>query len=92
MTGDRSAPRIRIALLGWSLAAFLALSYTICAIFAALFSWDRMFEVWIPLLPWVEGLTPGGFVLGLVETIAWGWFIAVGFGAIHNFLAERMKA
>lgn len=86
-----SAPRIPIAVLGWSLAAFLAISFTLCAIFAALFSWDRMFEVWLPLLPGVNGLDSTGFLLGLVETVLWGWYIAAVFGPIFNFLARRIR-
>jgi len=84
-----SAPRIPVIALGWSLAAFLAIAFTLCAIFATLFSWDQMFQVWLPLLPGVAGLTVAGFLLGLVETVAWGWFIALVFGPIFNFFSEK---
>ncbi len=87
--GLTSVPRIPIVALGWSLAAFLAVSFTLCAIFAVLFSWDRMFQVWLPLLPGVTALSVTGFFAGLVETLIWGWYIAAVFGPIFNFFSER---
>lgn len=85
-----NAPRIPIVILGWSLAAFLAVAFSLCAIFAALFSWDQMFAVWLPLLPGVTSLSFAGFLLALVETVIWGWFIAVVFGSIFNFFSKKL--
>lgn len=30
------------------------------------------------------------FVLGLVESFTWGWYIAIVFGSIYNFFARRL--
>lgn len=40
-------------------------------------------------LPGFELPTWRGFAMGLVESYAWGWYIALVLGAIYNFFARR---
>ena len=48
-----------------------------------------MTNLWNPLLPWVDGISLGGYVLGVAETLLYGWFVALIFGPLFNFFAER---
>lgn len=81
--------RIPIPALGWSLGLFLAITYTLCVIFDLVFPGQQMTSLWTPLLPWVDGISLGSYVLGLAETLVYGWFVALVFGSLFNFFAER---
>ena len=92
MTGinDRPrAPRIPIQALGWSLGVFFAITYTICIVFDFVFPGQSMTGLWSPLLPWVDGVSLGSYALGVVETLLYGWFVALIFGPLFNFFAGR---
>ncbi len=86
---EPSRPQIPIAALGWSLGIFLALTFVICVAFGLLFSGATMYQTWLPLLPWVTWISWPSFALGLVETFAYGWFIALIFGPLFNYFSAR---
>ena len=84
---------ILVLALGLSLSSFLAISSTLCVLGYLLF----------PSLPVAHGLLslvlPGfvllsgpSFFLGLVESAAWGWYIALIFGPLYNYFATRTQA
>lgn len=83
--------RIPIVALGIALSAFFAVSFSIC-ILGYLFSpvTQVQHEALSIFLPGFKLLTWGSFFLGLVESIVWGWYIAVVFGTIYNFVAPRL--
>lgn len=83
------AARIPIQALAWSLGIFFAITYTICVIFDLVFPGQSMTSLWTPLLPWVDGISFGSYVLGVVETLIYGWFVALIFGTLFNFFAEQ---
>ena len=83
------AARIPIQALGWSLGIFFAITFTICVVFDLVIPGQSMTSLWNPLLPWVDGISFGGYVLGIVETLLYGWFVALIFGPLFNFFAER---
>lgn len=41
-------------------------------------------------LPGFTLLSWQSFILGLVESVIWGWYIALVSGSIYNFFARRM--
>jgi hypothetical protein len=86
---ERTTSRIPIAALGWSLGFFLAFTFAICVAFGLLFPSVTMYQAWLPLLPWVTWISWASFVLGLVETFAYGWFVALIFGPLFNYFAAR---
>lgn len=83
--------RIPIPALGWSLGLFLAITYTLCVLFDLVFPGQSMTGFWEPLLPWVKGIGVGNYALGLAETLFYGWFVALIFGPLFNFFAERSR-
>ncbi|MEE9598461.1 MAG: hypothetical protein V3V96_16940 [Acidiferrobacterales bacterium] len=48
-----------------------------------------MFEAWRRLLPGFEWLTWKSFLLGLVESYAYGWYVALIWVPIYNVFARR---
>ncbi len=85
----RSVSRIPIVALGMSLGSFLALTFVLCVLFDLWFPAQAMNPVWAPLLPGFTWLTLPGFLLGLAESFAYGWYAALIIGPIYNFFAGR---
>ncbi|WP_436638694.1 DUF5676 family membrane protein [Microbaculum sp. FT89] len=84
-----STPRIPVMALGMSLGLFLAITYVLCVGFDLLFPGMAMYQTWLRLLPGFTWLTWPSFFLGLVETFAYGWFVAFVFGPLFNVFANR---
>jgi hypothetical protein len=85
----QSKSRIPVFALGMSLGLFLAFTFVICVLFDLLFPKMAMYPVWKPLLPGFTWLTWPSFFLGLIETFAYGWYVALVFGPLYNFFAAR---
>lgn len=81
---------VPVLALGVALSLFLAISYLLCI--ALYFLSPGMVEGHAMLalfLPGFKLLTPTSFVLGLVESFGYGWFIALVYAPIYNFLVVR---
>ncbi len=87
-----SAPRIPIVALGMSLGLFLAITFVLCVLFDLWFPGQAMYETWLRLLPGFTWLTWPSFFLGLVESFAYGWYVALVFGPLYNFFVTRADA
>lgn len=48
-----------------------------------------MYEAWRGLLPGFEWLSWQSFVLGLVESYAYGWYFALIWVSLYNVFANR---
>ncbi|MEC5325575.1 DUF5676 family membrane protein [Aurantimonas sp. A3-2-R12] len=84
-----AAPRIPVFALGTSLGLFLAITFTLCVGFDLLFPGQAMYESWLRLLPGFTWLSWPSFLLGLAESFAYGWYVALVFGPLYNFFAAR---
>ncbi len=87
----RTAPRLPVLALGASLGLFLAITYVLCVIFDLWFPDQAMHLTWLRLLPGVTWLSWSSFFLGLVESFAYGWYVALIFGPLYNFFAARLR-
>jgi len=83
------APRIPVLAFGMSLGLFLAVTFTLCVGFDLLFPGYAMYETWLKLLPGFTWLTWPSFFLGLAESFAYGWYVALIFAPLFNFIAKR---
>ena len=83
------APRIPVLAFGMSLGLFLAITFTLCVGFGLIFPEAAMFRAWIDLLPGVTWLDGPSFLLGFVESFAYGWYVALVFAPLFNGLAAR---
>ncbi|WP_212751903.1 DUF5676 family membrane protein [Roseovarius arcticus] len=80
---------IQIYPVAMSLGVLLALSFALCVVFGLLFPGGTMYQAWLPLLPGVSWISWTSAVLGLVESFAYGWYIAVIVVPAFNFFAKR---
>lgn len=87
----RAAPRIPVIALGMSLGAFLALTFVLCVLFDLWFPQHAMYRAWAPLLPGFTWIDWPSFGLGLIETFAYGWYVALIFAPLFNFFAARLR-
>lgn len=76
---------------GNATSLFLAVSFVLCVLFDLLFPQHAMFEVWRQLLPGFEWISWSSFLLGLVESYAYGWYIALIWVPLYNVFAARTK-
>lgn len=81
--------RIPIIGLGLSLGSFLSLTFVLCVLFDLWFPAQAMNQLWSPLLPGFTWISWPSFLLGLVESFAYGWYVALIFGPLYNFFARR---
>src|SRR5262245_47047993 len=82
--------RIPLFPLGVSLSAFFTMSYLVCILLGVIGGWDwGLHQPWLQFLPGFTWLTWPSFVLGLVESIAYGWYTALLFGGLYNVAAAR---
>lgn len=84
-------PRLPVVALGMSLGIFLALTFVLCVGFDLLFPEHAMYETWLRLLPGFTWLTWQSFLLGLVESFAYGWYVALVFAPLFNLFAKRWQ-
>ena len=82
-------PRIPIFAFGMGLGTFLAITFVLCVLYDLWFPEAAMYEVWLKLLPGFTWLTWESFLLGLAESFAYGWYVAIIFGPLFNFFAAR---
>ncbi len=85
------APRIPVLAFGMSLGAFLTVTYTLCVGFDLLFPGQAMYQTWLRLLPGFTWLTWPSFLLGLAESFAYGWYVALIFGTLFNLFSRWWK-
>ncbi len=85
----RTVPRIPVVPLGMSLGAFFAVTFVLCVLFDLWFPALAMNPVWAPLLPGFIWISWSSFFLGLVETFAYGWYIALIFAPLFNLFTAR---
>ena len=83
--------RIPVVALGMSLGVFLAITFILCVGFDLLFPGMAMYETWLKLLPGFTWLSWPSFFLGLVESFAYGWYVALVLGPLYNFFASRFR-
>ena len=82
---------IPVAALGMSLGLFLAITFALCVGFDLLFPGQAMYQSWQRLLPGFTWLSGPSFLLGLVESFAYGWYVALIFGPLYNFFVLRWR-
>lgn len=79
---------IRIYPVGMALGVLLAASFVLCVILGLLVPGVAMYQLWLPLLPGVTWISWTSALLGLLESFAYGWYIAVIFVPTLNFFSR----
>lgn len=87
--GPRTIPVLPF---GMSLSLFFVISYVICIVIVGYLIFPSLpinHAALAIFLPGFELLSWQTFLIGLVESFAWGWYIALIFGPLFNFFAHR---
>lgn len=84
-----AAPRIPLVPFGLSLSAFLVVTYVLCILFGLLVSAKGMHQLLPMLMPGFTWITWPSFLIGLVWSLVYGWYVAVVFAPIFNYFASR---
>ena len=88
-TGARTIP---VFAFGMALSLFLVISYMFCVLgYLLLPSLPINHAALTIFLPGFVLLTWPSFVLGLVESFMWGWYVALIFGPLYNLFASRWR-
>jgi len=87
--GVNHPAKIPVFAFGMSLGLFFAFTFVLCVGFDLLFPGMAMYETWLKLLPGFTWLSWSSFFLGLSESFAYGWYVALVFGPLFNFFARR---
>jgi 2TM family of unknown function (DUF5676) len=85
----RNPRRVPIVVLGTSLGIVLSTTFVLCVLFDLWFPTYSMNAAWAVLLPGFTWITWPSFFLGLAETFAYGWYFALLFGGVYNFMLSR---
>jgi hypothetical protein len=82
--------RLALVPMGLSLSLLLAISYVLC-VGLGLIWWDAgLHEPWLQFLPGFSWLSWESFLLGLIESFAYGWYIALVFTPLFNAFNARL--
>ncbi len=77
----------------WSLGLFGAISFTLCVIYGLLvptaLNMHQFLHIVLPGFTW---LSPGGFLLGLVESFLYGVYAGLVYVPLYNALHRRWAA
>lgn len=81
--------RIPVMPLGFSLSGFFAISYVLCVLFGLLVSVRPLHHELFELLPGFTWLDWPSFIVGLLWSIAAGWYVALVFAPLFNYCMSR---
>lgn len=81
---------IPVVTLGLALSLFLSFSYILCILgYLLLPGLPVQHSALAIFLPGFQLLSLKTFFLGLGESFGWGWYVALVFGPLYNFLVSR---
>jgi len=79
--------KISLKAVGHASSLFLAISFTLCVLWDLILPTYAMHESWHNLLPGFEWLSWQSFALGLAESYAYGWFVALVWVPLFNIFS-----
>lgn len=84
-----NATHVKIPPLANALGGLFLISYILCILFGLVVpEVMRMSSAWAPLLPGFEWLTWPGFVIGGIESYAYGWYVAIVFVPLYRWFSK----
>jgi 2TM family of unknown function (DUF5676) len=77
--------KLNVKPVAFALSSLIVISYILCVVYGVFFQAYPMHTAWEALLPGFVWLTWTTFLLGLVETILYGIYIAIVFVPLYNW-------
>jgi len=81
--------RISFSAFGNATSLLLAITFASCVGFDLLFPSQAMYQAWQKLLPGFEWISWKSFLLGLVESYGYGWYVTLIWVPLYNVFAAR---
>jgi len=83
--------KISLFAFGHSTSLFIMITFILCVLFDFAFPQHAMYETWLKLLPGFKWLSWQSFLLGVIESYAYGWFITLVWVPLYNFFGSKAK-
>ncbi len=83
--------KLSLKAVGNATSIFLAVTFAACVSFDLLFPQHAMYRGWQHLLPGFEWISWSSFLLGLVESYGYGWYIALAWVPLYNVFSGLPK-
>ncbi len=83
--------KLSLVAFGHATSFTIAASFVVCITFDLMLPEHAMYSVWLKLLPGFEWITWKSFFLGLVESYLYGWYIALIWVPIYNYVGSKSK-
>lgn len=80
---------VSAVVLGWTLSSFFVITYVLCIASGIIIPDWEMHRPWLQFFPGFEWLTVQGFIIGLVESVLYGWYVAVVLAPLYNYFSTR---
>ena len=91
-SGAGHAPLIPVVPFGLSVSLFLVITYVACIVFYLILpDLVRTHALLTLFLPGFSLLDWPSFFIGLAESFAYGWYVALIFGPLFNFFAAKYR-
>ena len=85
----RTSAESRLWHSGSASASFFAFSFALCVLAGLVLPDWSLHQPWLQFFPGFTWLTWPSFLLGLIESFAYGWYVALIFGPLYNLFAAR---
>ena len=87
-TQPANAKRLSVMATGMSVGLFLLISFILCILLGFIVPDSGLHKPWLQFLPGFSWLTWSSFFLGLCESFAYGWYVALIFVPLQNFFSK----
>lgn len=82
-------PGLSLSAFGHATSLFLAITFALCVGFDLAFPSMAMYRSWQALLPGFTWISWSSFLLGLIESYGYGWFVALIWVPLYNVFNAR---
>jgi hypothetical protein len=80
---------VSLVVFGHATSLFLAITFVLCVGFDLVLPQMAMYRSWQALLPGFTWISWSSFLLGLVESYGYGWYVTLIWVPLYNVFAAR---
>ncbi len=80
---------VALVAFGHATSLFLAITFVLCVGFDLVFPHMAMYRSWQTLFPGFTWISWSSFLLGLVESYGYGWYVALIWVPLYNVSSAR---
>lgn len=81
--------RLSFAAFGHATSLLFLISFVLCVGFDFIFPEHAMYQSWQKLLPGFEWISWKSFLIGMVESYAYGWYVTLIWIPLYNVFSAR---